>query len=192
MPLYFYNGLPLFRNGGWAANSNCCCSNCCCGVFAVNLNRAPGDFATYYGSTPVNLYVTFGGDLTGTAVLTRFPEGTEPTDSSVCIEYRLKLADYPLEIAYADIVGCPSDEVFDRRIANTIRLRCFAGAEGQKTLELYWAGGGDGGSYNGGYPSIWDVTCDPFSAVGTHTLVYIIPSSCDGAASRTATLTITL
>lgn len=30
MALYFYNGLPLFRNGGWAANANCCCNLCTC------------------------------------------------------------------------------------------------------------------------------------------------------------------
>ena len=43
MPLYFHNGSPLFRNGGWAANGNCCCDDENC------------------SSIPLKLYVTLDG-----------------------------------------------------------------------------------------------------------------------------------
>lgn len=192
MPVYLspIGGLLKSPLGGLA--NEFCCAPCCCGVFAVDPTEFM-DLEEYYGSSPVYLYVTFGGDITGTAILRRYADGATPTYSTICIEYRLDPTEHPGYVVYADIVGCPSDEVNDRRIANTIRIRCFAGEDGTRSLEIFWSSGGDGASGSpDGVPDVFTVDCDPFEAFSQLTLTYIIPSSCDGATSRTVTLTITL
>lgn len=171
-----YGGQPLKVGGVPAGSAHCCCNvNCCCSIFTVDPTAL--DDAGYFLDSPTEIHWTISGDFTGSGVLTRTSVVAAGTS---CIRYQIVDA----EIA---INGCPGVSIL-----LSIDVQCGGELQNDIGFTVIWSAGGDGGATDEGIDPIQTGLCEPFLIVQTKVFRYVIASSCDGAMTRTITLTVTI